>query len=512
MPDAMAPPRSLPADVCERALDAHDPRFDGLFFVGITTTRIYCRPVCPSRRAYSRNRRFFPSAPAAESAGFRPCLRCRPELAPGRAPVDAMSRLAYAAARRISAGALNGRKVPDLAADLGVSERHLRRALQSEIGVSPLELAQTHRLLLAKRLLTDTGLPVIHVAFASGFQSLRRFNVVFRDRYRMSPTALRNGRQSRRAHRPASAGPTLASPAPEELLRTTLSYRPPLAWDALVGFLGRDALPGIEFVEGPRYGRTVELGGRKGVVFAEAASAGDASGEPPGAQLTIHVSTSLAPVLMLLIARLRQLFDLDAEPTMVDACLEEGGLGALVRARPGLRIPGVLDGFEVAFRALIRGRAQPRTPANGLAKRVVEALAEPIATGVPGLNALMPSAERVAEAGSARLVALGVRRRRADALAALAHRVADGALRLEPGSDPVATRRALMDIDGLGHRVATAIVMRGLSWPDAFPASDRALQRAAGVSGARALSKRAEAWRPWRSYAALHLWRNGEAE
>jgi len=184
-------PPSLPAHICQRALDARDPRFDGLFFVGIVTTGIYCRPTCPSRRATPDHRRFFNSAAGAEHAGFRPCLRCRPEAAPGRTPIDAVSRLAYAAARRIGAGGLNGRSVADLAADLGVGERHLRRALRRELGVSPVELAQTHRLLLAKRLLAETALPVIDVAFASGFESLRRFNGAFRERYGMSPSALR---------------------------------------------------------------------------------------------------------------------------------------------------------------------------------------------------------------------------------------------------------------------------------------------------------------------------------
>jgi AraC family transcriptional regulator of adaptative response / DNA-3-methyladenine glycosylase II len=489
-------PANLPADVCERALDAHDARFDGLFFVGVTTTRVYCRPVCPSRRAASTNRRFFPSAPAAERAGFRPCLRCRPELAPGRAPVDAMSRLAWAAARRIAAGGLNGRSVEELAADLGVSERHLRRALRSEIGVSPLELAQTHRLLLAKRLLADTRLPVIQIAFASGFQSLRRFNVVFREHYRMNPTALRRASRPKRMRPLHANGATNGSAqAPEELLRTTLAYRSPFAWDALLSMLAPDAIPGIEVLEGRRYGRTVELGGRRGIVFAEDGAA---------SHLTIHVSTSLAPVLMPLIARLRQLFDLDAEPTVVDACLEEGGLGALVRQRPGLRIPGAMDGFEAAFRALLGGLGRPAR-GRSLVERVTRELGEPFDTGIHGFILLAPTAEQVADAGSARLAALGVRRGRAKALVAVARAVANGTLSLEPGCDAAATRAALMEIDGIGERIATAIVMRAASWPDAFSATDRALQRAAGASNARELRDRAEAWRPWRSYAALHL-------
>src|SRR5881409_1764387 len=241
------------------AVDARDPRFDGVFFVGITTTRVYCRPVCPSRAAHDHHRRFFDSAAAAERAGFRPCLRCRPELAPGRTMVAAVSRLAHAAAQRIAGGALNGRTVADLASELGVSARHLRRAFEREVGVSPLELAQTHRLLLAKRLLRDTDLPVTRVAYASGFQSLRRFNAVFRAQYGMPPTALRRG---------ATVGGGGRRARGEESLRLTLAYRTPFAWDALLACFKRDLIPGVELVTGRRYARTVRIEGSSGVVLA----------------------------------------------------------------------------------------------------------------------------------------------------------------------------------------------------------------------------------------------------
>lgn len=491
--------RPLPRpDVLERALGARDARFDGVFFVGITTTKVYCRPVCPARVSYHDHRRFFASAAAAEGAGFRPCLRCRPELAPGRAPMDAVPRLASAAAHRIGAGALNGRSVQDLARELGVSERHLRRALEREIGVSPLELAQTHRLLLAKQLLADTSLSVTRIAFACGFQSLRRFHSVFRERYRMSPSAVRRapaGREPRSGRVPAQASES-------DLLRLTLSYRAPLAWDVLIGMLGRAATPGVEFVEGRRYGRTVRLEGRTGIVIAE--DAGD--GPPPvKSHINVDISASLLPALMPLLARLRQLFDLDAEPAVIDAHLEQGGLGDLVRERPGVRLPGAVDGFEIALRGLIGHRE--------LAGRLAWELGEPIDTGTSWLTRLAPSAERVAGAGPARLVALGMPRRQAAALIALARLVATRALRLEPGSQPATTRRVLKEIEGVGDRLATTIVMRALYWPDAFPLTDRRLQRAVGASGARALRDMAEKWRPWRAYAALHLWLgHGEGE
>lgn len=344
-------------DAYQLAVDARDQRFDGVFFVGITTTRVYCRPACKSRLAYDNHRRFFNSAAAAERAGFRPCLRCRPELSPGRidagGQLDAVSRLARLAAQRIAAGALNGHSVAALARELGVSERHLRRALDREISVSPLELAQTHRLLLAKRLIVDTDLPMTRVAYASGFQSLRRFNAVFREQYRMPPSALRRGRTRAPVGQP---------------LRLTLAYRAPLAWEALLSALGGD---------GKDWRRSLEIEGHHGTVIVE--------NQPSDRHLIAEVSDSLLPVLMPLIAGLRRVFDLDAEPAVIDAHLSRGGLSRLIARWPGVRVPGTLAG-------------------------VVS--------------------------------------------------------------------------------------------PDEFDASDRRLQRAAGVSGTKALRALAERWRPWRAYAA----------
>jgi AraC family transcriptional regulator of adaptative response / DNA-3-methyladenine glycosylase II len=500
-------PTPLDPAACERALGARDARFDGLFFVGITTTRIYCRPVCPARVSYSSHRRFFDSAASAELAGFRPCLRCRPELAPGRAQIDAVPRLARVAAQCIEAGALNGRGVAHLAADLGVSERHLRRALERELGVSPLELAQTHRLLLAKRLLADTTLSVTRIAFASGFQSLRRFNTAFRERYRLSPSAVR--RAPRSTQGPATLRALPAQPG-VDLVRLTLAYRPPLAWDELIGCFRREALPGVELVDGGRYGRTVRLGERVGVVFAsDAASVETGRSRSRPTHLNVDLSPSLLPALMPLLARLRQLFDLDAQPSVVDQHLEQGGLGPLVRRRPGLRLPGTLDGFEVCLRLLLRGEEGAGRPGDP-AGRVIEALGEPIATGLPGLGRLTPTPERIADLGAARLSALGVPTLRAEAMTAVARSMAAGTLRFEPHSDATATHRALTAIDGIDERLATVIVMRALSWPDAFPASDPALQRAAGAAAATPLLRLAEQWRPWRAYAAHHLWLSDE--
>jgi AraC family transcriptional regulator, regulatory protein of adaptative response / DNA-3-methyladenine glycosylase II len=479
----------LTPDVLQRALRARDPRFDGVFFVAITTTRVYCRPVCPARVTHPDRRRFFATAAAAERAGFRPCMRCRPELAPGRALCDAVSRLAAAAAHRIAAGDLNGRSVAALASDLCVSERHLRRALERELGVSPLQLAQTHRLLLAKRLLADTDLSISRIAYASGFQSLRRFNSVFRERYRMPPNALR----TRRATRPQRADQE------RDLMRLTLAYRPPLAWDALLAVLAAEAVGGTEVVERGRYACTVQLAGCSGIVFAEDAAA-------HGNFLNVTISATLVPVLMPLLAKLRQLFDLDAEPTVIDTHLAHSGLADLVSELPGVRMPGALDGFGVAWRVLLDDGGKPALRDTQLAGRIVAELGEPADTGVVGLTRFAPAADRLAAAGVNGLEGLGVARERADAIVSLARHVADGLLRLDPGADVAATTTALRDTVAVSDDAIATIVMRALHWPDAFPAGNPELQRAAGAPSERALVARSERWRPWRAYAAARLW------
>jgi AraC family transcriptional regulator of adaptative response / DNA-3-methyladenine glycosylase II len=401
--------------------------------------------------------------------------------------MDAVPRLARLAAQRIAAGALNGQSVADLAADLGVSERHLRRALERELGVAPGELAQTHRLLLAKRLLAETSLPVTRVAFASGFQSLRRFNAVFRERYRLSPSALRRAAPSRSAGSARPAG---------DFVTLTLAYRPPLDWPLLLRQLAREAVPGVISVDGGRYVRAVRLEGRTGAIAASNVEA--------RSHLEVAVSLSLLPALMPLLARLRHLFDLDAEPAVVDAHLAQHGLAQWVGRHPGIRIPGSLDGFEVALRSLLDEEDE------GLFERVVEGIGEAVETGLPQVFRLGPSAGRLAEAGPMALVRLGVSRPRAEAMAAVARALVEGGLRLQPGSDVVATHRTLLETNGVGERLATIIVMRALYWPDAFPTADAALQRAAGVPGRRELREHAERWRPWRAYAAQHLWLEDE--
>lgn len=473
------------AYTCYRALSARDPRFDGVFFVGVTTTGIYCRPVCPARLPAPDRCRFFGSAAAAEAKGFRPCLRCRPERAPGRSTVDATRSLAARAAARIAAGALNEGGVQDLAAGLHVGSRQLRRAVRKEYGVTPVQLAQTHRLLLAKRLLTESDLPMTRVAFASGFGSLRRFNALFRKRYRMSPGDLRR------------EGRTNGS-VPAATLTLRLDYRPPLDWDALLTFLGTRAIPGVEYVDGRRYVRTVYLGGHEGWIAA-------APGGSPFA-LDIEISLSLLPVLMPLLSRLRSLFDLDAEPEVIQAHLaRDPVLEPYLARRPGLRVPGALDGFELAWRAVL-GQQVSVAAAGTLAARFAEAFSEPAEQAPQGLRLLPVQAGRVAGTPVDRVMEVGIPQARAMCIVELARAIVDRTVRLEPGSDPDAVIARLQGIRGIGPWTAQYVALRGLHWPDAFPHGDLGIRRGlGGLSGAEA-KRAAEPWRPWRAYAALHLW------
>jgi AraC family transcriptional regulator of adaptative response / DNA-3-methyladenine glycosylase II len=481
----MAP---LDWDSCTRALEARDARFDGVFFVGISSTGVYCRPICPARATLRRNRRFFANAAAAERAGFRPCLRCRPELAPGFARVDAVPRLAQAAATRIAGGALNGKGVDTLARELGVTGRQLRRALERELGVSPIELAQTHRLLLAKHLLTDTQLPLTHVAYASGFQSVRRFNALFRTRYHVNPAAMR---RRKAAHR-----------QPDDTIRLTLAYRPPLDWTALIGFLGARATPGVERVDETGYARTVQIGKHTGVLRVTPEET-----RASGSALRLEIGVSLVPALVELRDRIRHLFDLDAEPAAIEAHLTATRL-PVARLRRGLRVPGAFDGFELAVRAIL-GQQVTVKGATTLMTRLADAFGETIEAGEASLTRLAVTAERLADAGAARIKTIGLPSARAQTVHRLAQHVADESLRFEPDADVAAVMHQLQEIPGVGAWTAEYIAMRALHWPDAFPSGDLVLRRNAGDLTSAQLKRAAEHWRPWRAYAAMQLWMRG---
>jgi len=472
----------LDADRCYRALQTRDARFDGRFFVGVSSTGIYCRPVCRVKLPRREHCRFFPSAAAAEASGFRPCLRCRPELAPGHASVDARRRIAAQAASLIEDGLASEGGLSAVAARCGVSGRHLRRVFVEEFGVSPVAYASTSRLLLAKRLLTDTTLPIVDVAMASGFASLRRFNALFRARYGLTPSELR-----RRAER-----------GDPDVIACVLGCRPPFDWNGLVSFLGDRAVAGVEAVADGVYRRTVRLE-RDGRAHAGWIAAGRAGGRPA---VEVRLAPSLARVVPQVLARVKRLFDLDARPDSVGEAL-----GPLASANPGLRVPGAFDGFELAVRAVL-GQQVSVAAARTLAGRFVEAFGEPVATPFGDLRAAFPPPARVARLDPADLEAIGVTRTRGRAILALARAVVGGHLSLEPNGDVEGAMARLKALPGIGNWTAQYIAMRALAWPDAFPDGDAGVLRALGESSPARARARAEAWRPWRAYAVMHLWRS----
>ncbi|HQR32734.1 MAG TPA: DNA-3-methyladenine glycosylase 2 [Blastocatellia bacterium] len=463
-----------------QAVLTHDTRFDGVFFVGVSTTRIYCRTVCTVKTPRSENCRFFSTAASAEQAGFRPCLRCRPELAPGNAQVDAVSRLAASAISRIEDGSLTEKRLDEFAAEMGVTDRHLRRVIQSEFGVSPIELIQTQRLLLAKRLLTDTNLPITEVAFASGFASLRRFNALFKERYRLNPTELRKHR------------PTVAT----ETLTCELAYRPPFDWQSLLDYLKARALRGVETVEGNRYMRTVAVGKQIGWVVVEPAA--------DKFVLRVELSASLAKTILPVLAGVKRVFDLKAEPTQIAA-----QLGELAADNPGLRVPGAFSGFEIAVRAILGQQVSVKS-ATTLAGRYVAAFGEPVETPFAALTHLSPTPQRVASAEVSQLTSLGIIGARAKSILALAEAVSSGKLNLSPGGNVEQTMEQLKQLPGVGEWTAQYVAMRALAWPDAFPHTDLGIYKALGTNKPKRVLELAEAWRPWRAYAVLHLWKSLE--
>lgn len=471
-------------DIYYRALSARDGRFDGVFFVGVKTTGIYCRPVCTAKAPGSKSCRFFASAALAEQSGFRPCLRCRPELAPGLAPVDHSRTVARVAAARIEAGSLNnGGSLDGLAASLGLSARQLRRSVRKELGVSPVQLAQTSRLLLAKRLIADTRLSMTQVALAAGFESVRRFNALFRSHYHLTPSALRR---------------TSSTTTAADCFRVVLAYRAPFHWEAMLRFLGARAVPGVECVAGAAYHRTVGVGEHRGWISVSPVA--------DRQLLAVEITTALAPVLPAILVRLRNLFDLDARPETIAAHLAlDPLLAACLKRQPGLRAPGAFDSFELGMRAILGQQVSVRG-ASTLAGRLAQRFGEPIKTPLACLNRITPTAEVLSDLRSTTLNGVGLPMARARSLGNLARAVARRQIDLEPGVDPNGIIARLVELPGVGPWTAQYIAMRALRWPDAFPTGDLGLLKASRLKTAKALEKAAERWRPWRAYAAMHLW------
>ncbi|WP_035610640.1 DNA-3-methyladenine glycosylase 2 [Haloferula sp. BvORR071] len=478
--------------VAYNAMTSRDPRFDGVFFVGVTSTGIYCRPVCTVKAPMRKNCLFFESAEAAEKERFRPCLRCRPELAPGHAPLDQAQRIAHLIVQRVNEGLSDeGASLEEIAEQFGMSSRQLRRIVQKELGVSPIELVQTRRLLLAKQLLTETKLPVTEIAFASGFSSLRRFNDAFSSRYRMPPTRLRK----EAAEVDLMAGDTST---------LQLGYRPPYDWEGTLAFLRGRAIRDVELVSEDAYARTVQLGKHTGWVKVGHAPAKHA--------LVVEFTNSLVPVLPALLGRLRNLFDLAARPDLIAAHLgQDELLKPWVEKNPGLRVPGAFDGFEMAIRAIL-GQQITVKAATTIACRFAEAFGEKITTPFPELTRLSPLAETVARASLDDVARLGIISARSNSILAMARAFRAGDLTLDAGSNPESAIAKLVALPGIGQWTANYIAMRALRWPDAFPKEDIAVRNALGRVSAKQAEERSQAWRPWRSYAVLHLWRSLSAQ
>jgi len=466
---------------CYEVVKARDPRFDGVFFVGVSTTGIYCRPVCTVRTPGRDRCSYYRNAASAEASGYRPCLRCRPELAPGLAPVDSVKRVANAAVARIDAGALTESGIETLAGEFGISSRQLHRVVEAEYGVSPLALAQTRRLLLAKQLLTDTSLRVVDVAFASGFSSVRQFNRMFKQSYRLNPLALRKKRT--------------VVPATGIVLK--LGFRPPLAWQALIQFLvGRSTLS-TEGISGDKYIRTVRLGKYAGWIVAEPTDRNI---------LRVEVAPTLLPVLPELQARLRHLFDLKANPAVIDDyLLTHTKLRALIARTSGLRVPGAISGFELALRAVLGQQVSVKS-ATTIFGRFVTTFGGSVDTPFENINRIAPDANDIANATLQQLIDRGLTTKRAETIGRLARATADGVVRLDPHARCDEMRETLQTIPGIGPWTAEYIAMRALGDPDAFPHSDLGLLHALKISKPAKLLSMSEKWRPWRAYAALHLW------
>ncbi len=474
----------LDREHCHRALRTRDVRFDGRFFTGVKSTGIYCRPICPARTPRPENCDYFATAAAAEAAGFRPCLRCRPEASPGTPAWQGTTATVTRALRLIEDGALDQANVDDLAARLGVGARHLRRLFVSQLGAAPRAIALTRRVHLARQLLAQTTLPIEAIALAAGFASARRLRAAFAARCGRSPLAFR-------------CAPGRPEPMPG--LRLRLSYRPPLAWDAMLTYLARRAIPGVEAVAGGRYCRTLQLGAASGVLMV--------AHDPDRRCLEISVPLELASAIGRIVARVRAQFDLDADPDLLAEHL--AGDPLLVDRPRGLRVPGAWDPFELAVRAVL-GQQVSVAGATRLAGRLARTCGRPLPGGDAELALLFPTAAELTRIPVAAIAAIGMPIARAEAIAALARAVAAGEPLLEPSADLERAVARLTALPGWGPWTAHYVALRALREPDAFPAGDLHLRRML-AAGARPLAPaaaraRAESWRPFRGYAAIYLW------
>ncbi len=476
---------TLDQQVCSQARLSRDPRFDGKFFTGVRSTRIYCRSICPVPTVKEKNVCYFATAVAAAEAGYRPCLRCRPECSPGTPAWLGTSSTVSRALRLIVESGLEDRSVEDLARRLGVGSRHLRRLFIQHLGAPPIAVAHTRRLHFAKKLIDETALSMTSIAYASGFGCVRRFNAAIRKTYNRTPTHIRRLHQQKTVQ-------------PENQYLFNLRFRPPYHWRGMLGFMAARATPGVETVEGGRYRRSISLNGCHGFFDVSLADEQDS--------LAVHVQIGDANLLYKIVERIRNMFDLNADWAAIAAGLQKDpALATRMAAAPGLRIPGCWDGFELTTRAIL-GQQITVKGATTLAGRIARSFGQPVSGG-KGLTHLFPTPEVLADAN---LTAVGVTGKRAQTIHALAQGVCEGHISFDQIVDPGAFVAQLRNIPGIGPWTAEYVAMRALGEPDAFPNGDIGLLHALGLKTSRELEKRAEAWRPWRSYAAMYLWNTAD--
>ena len=473
---------TLDSQVCSRARLSRDPRFDGKFYIGVVGSGVYCRPICPAPTAKEKNVRYFPSAAAAAEAGFRPCLRCRPESCPGTPAWLGTSNTVSRALRLIDESGLEDGGVELLAERLGVGSRHLRRLFVRHLGATPTAVAQTRRLHFAKKLIDETKLPMQQIAIASGFGSVRRFNAGIHNVYHRTPTQIRKLVRQK-----------AIQPGNQYLFR--LHFRPPYHWQGMLEFLAARATPGVELVEGSAYRRTIATNGYEGHFEVSPDQSHDA--------LLVRIDFPEPRSLFHIVERIRAMFDLSADWTSIVKTLRnEPALAASVQADPGLRVPGCWNPFELTVRAIL-GQQVTVKGATALAGRMTSAFGKPFA-GPKGLTHLFPSPENLS---TAKLASIGLTGARAETIRSLARAVARGKIKFEGVVDSEGFLRRLCEIPGIGQWTAQYVAMRALGEPDAFPSSDLGLLRALSLTSARELERYAEPWRPWRAYAAMYLWR-----
>ncbi len=475
---------TLDWQACSRARLSRDPRFDGKFYIGVVGSGVYCRPTCPAPTAKEKNVRYFPTAAAASEAGFRPCLRCRPEGCPGTPAWQGTSNTVSRALRLIGESGLEDGGVETLAERLGIGSRHLRRLFVRHLGATPMAVAQTRRLHFAKKLIDETKLPMHEIAIASGFGSVRRFNAGIHKVYHRTPTQIR-----RLVRQPSTRAGN------QYLFR--LHFRPPYHWQSMLEFLAPRATPGVELVEGSTYRRTIAMSGREGYF--------EVSLDPNRDALMVCIDFPDPRSLFFIVERIRAMFDLNADWSSIAKTLRhDPGLAAKVQSEPGIRVPGSWNGFELAVRAIL-GQQVTVKGATSLAGRIATSFGKAF-HGPAGLTHLFPTPEILA---TAKLTSVGLTGARSETIRFLARAVSEGRIRFDGVVDSEEFLKRLCEIPGIGNWTAQYVAMRALREPDAFPSSDLGLLRALAMNNPKELEARATAWRPWRAYAAMYLWRIG---